>query len=160
MKNFISIAVISVLLISLSCSTPKVKPKPSSEHNWYICTLCKGLGTVVTLSAKSSADDVTKNPGEEYACCFFSLGILTFFNNDRLTEEKSSNQYNRRDDNLNPDKNFEAMKQRIPERSIVKKRTKCHLCDGSGWISDDIYNSSPVIIKNKNELLLKDIIID
>ena len=159
MKNLISITIISLLLIFLNCSSKsKIKTIPDDQHNWYICTLCKGLGTIVTLSAKSSADDITKNPGEEFACCFFSLGILTFFNDDRLNEEKTNNQYNRENDNLNPDNNFEAMKQRVPERSIVKKRTKCHLCDGSGWISDDAYNNSPVIIKKKNELTDEDFV--
>ena len=147
-------------MFTLSCSSSrKIKAIPDDQHNWKLCTICKGTGHVTTLSSKSSADDVSDNPGNKYSFCLFPFTLFSVFEDDKLTEAKTEKAYSR-GYNLNPEQNIDAMKERIPERSIVKKKTRCPHCDGKGWTMGSPEENSPVIIKKKSELTEMDIIIN
>ena len=158
MNNFLSITIISLLLISLSCSSSrKIKTIPDDQQSWDLCSICNGTGSITTLSSKNSSDDVSNNPGNKYAACLFPFSVFSALEDDKLTEKKTEKAYSR-GYNLTPEKNIEVTKERVPERSIVKKQTNCPLCEGKGWTINNEEVNSPVIIKKKNELTDKDFI--
>lgn len=145
------ILIITMILTNCKDSVQVLK-KPDNENNWELCPACNGSGVVYTIKSGKSSDDVTNNPGNEYAFCLIPLSLFGALTDDEyLKNRHTENEFDPEYDVIDTEKNYTIMKNNVPERSSVKKKTKCPRCDGKGWIINN--NKSSVILKDNVEII-------
>lgn len=132
-KKILSVILI-LFILSLSCTTGKVKVKPAPGNGEYeICPVCKGRGRIEVYSSKPPQKNVEMTEKQKRCaeCCIFSFQLFFFIgavaNPDKSEDgDKSGTSRFTRDTGTQSKQNVES--------SSVKKLVKCERCEGLGWI--------------------------
>jgi ankyrin repeat protein len=153
-KYFIIFLIPVSIVLTLSCLSRTVKPKPDNS-NWIMCPVCSGYGTVKVRVLEDRIEGRDKKSDECLGSC---LGIFA----------SSTDAYYKYDSNIQ-DQKREGIYQdpyRKPDydtRSYVTKYVKCNFCNGTGWLlnnqmnnfqNNNLKNESNISNEEKNKRLL------
>jgi|GEM_PF-2905635 len=127
------------LLISLSCTTYKMKKMPS-EGLWEKCPRCRGYGVIQESYAKKASKGRDREKDNDRSCLLCPFVATDQY--EKFEEHAEAKQIT--------DQNPKELPYR-PQVEIKTKYVKCNLCDGIGWIKVK-ENEKSIIFKKKTEM--------